>query len=161
MLKNKNKYNKKHTKSTQPLALAQFDLGCWCEERKGANEQKAMGEAVWWWTKAAEQGLAEAQFNVAWCLAAGEGVVEDAGKAVGWLVKAADQGLAAAMLNLAHHHEDNTKGDPKEALRWFRKAAHASLGVDPDATHAKLRSGRLRARRMSVRGPSDVSLVST
>ena len=53
-------------------------------------------EAVKWYRKAAEQGIAEAQYNLGVMYANGEGVPRDQAKAVEWLQKAAKQGLAKA-----------------------------------------------------------------
>ena len=51
-----------------------------------------INEAVEWWQKAAEQGLAEAQFNLGNCYYWGEGVAKDNEKALKWYQKAAAQG---------------------------------------------------------------------
>ena len=48
----------------------------------------------------AEQGDAEAQYNLGVMYATGAGVPQDNGEAVRWYRLAADQGLAAAQFNL-------------------------------------------------------------
>jgi TPR repeat protein len=53
-------------------------------------------EAAKWWTKAAEQGLAEAQYNLGVCYDNGLGVIQNHAEAVTWYRKAAKQGYAEA-----------------------------------------------------------------
>ena len=53
-----------------------------------------------WYQKAAEQGIAESQYNLAQCYANGLGVKQDAEKAVFWYQKAAVQGNPYAQFNL-------------------------------------------------------------
>jgi hypothetical protein len=77
-------------------------------------------------TKAlAEQGDAEAQFNLGLMYDLGEGVPENDSEAVKWYRKAAAQGYAKAQLNLGNMYR-NGLGVPEnhaEAVRWYRKAA--------------------------------------
>ncbi|WP_242124384.1 tetratricopeptide repeat protein [Sphingobium sp. Sx8-8] len=77
---------------------------------------------------AAEQGLAEAQYNLATRLALGEGVAQDRGAALDWFRKAArDPGLigAKAANYIGSFHEDGwaVKPDRAAALRHYRTAA--------------------------------------
>ena len=53
-------------------------------------------QAVYWYRKAAEQGHATAQFNLAVSYRNGEGVAQDHGQAAYWYEKAAAQGHAQA-----------------------------------------------------------------
>jgi TPR repeat protein len=55
-------------------------------------------EAAKWYRKAAEHGLAEAQFRLSLCYDLDSGVVEDKAEAVEWYMKAAEHGLADAMV---------------------------------------------------------------
>ena len=57
--------------------------------------------AVKWYTLAAEQGNARAQFNLAVSFAKGQGVPQDYKTAVKWYTLAAEQGGAKAQHNLA------------------------------------------------------------
>ncbi len=50
---------------------------------------------------AADQGVADAQYNLALCYATGDGVVKDAAEAARYFKVAADQGAADAQYNLA------------------------------------------------------------
>ena len=56
---------------------------------EGVPEDDA--EAVRWYRLAADQGHADAQYNLGWMYANGEGVVEDDAEAVRWYRLAADQ----------------------------------------------------------------------
>ena len=49
-----------------------------------------------WWRQAAEQGHAEAQYNLGVCYEKGEGVAQDSSEAVKWFRQAAEQGVAEA-----------------------------------------------------------------
>ena len=62
-------------------------------------------EAVRWYRKAAEQGLAQAQYNLGVMYANGDGVREDDVEAVRWFRKAAEQGLAHAQEALAKRYK--------------------------------------------------------
>ena len=90
-----------------------------------AEEAGDMVVAAQWWTKGAEQGNAEAQYNLAFMYDYGEGVAEDDKQAVYWYTKAAEQGFARAQYNLAFMY-DNGEGvaeDDKQAVYWYTKAA--------------------------------------
>jgi len=90
--------------------------------------------------KAAEQGVAIAQYNLGWMYENGEGVPQDDVESVKWYRKAAEQGNAKAQFNLVRKAAE--QGDAKaqiklglmydlgrgvpqddvEAVRWYRKA---------------------------------------
>jgi len=80
---------------------------------------------VRWYRKAAEQGEASAQYNLAISYDNGNGVREDKRKAVRWYRKAAEQGDADAQFNLgvAYANGDGIREDKRESVRWHRKAA--------------------------------------
>jgi len=82
-------------------ADAQFQLGLWYY--KGGNE--AVGQDynkdAEWFTKAAAQGHAEAQYHLGECYEYGKGVKESTEEAVKWFRKAAEQGHAGAEYNLS------------------------------------------------------------
>ena len=75
--------------------------------------------------KDAEQGDANAQFNLGVCYENGQGVEEDVNEAVRWYRKAAAQGVAEAQLNLGVCYANGlgVAEDATEAVKWFRKAA--------------------------------------
>jgi uncharacterized protein len=58
------------------------------------------GDAMEWYRKAADRGLANAQFNVGELYENGWGVAKDIDQAKGWYQKAADQGYAPAKIAL-------------------------------------------------------------
>src|SRR5437773_9249870 len=78
-------------------------------------------EAAKWCRKAAEQNLAQAQFNLGTCYASGQGVAKDEVEAVKWYRKAAEQNLAAAQNNLGvcYANGDGVAKDSVEAVKWF------------------------------------------
>ena len=74
-------------------------------------------------TKAAEQGYADAQFRLGMRYYSGRG--EDYTEAVKWFRKAAEQGYADAQYLLGMQYEQGigVPEDPREAARWYAKAA--------------------------------------
>ena len=74
----------------------------------------------------AEQGDADAQFNLGVMYANGRGVPEDDTEAVRWYRLAADQGNAAAQVNLGIRYDigEGVPQDYAEAVRWYRLAAN-------------------------------------
>ncbi len=57
-------------------------------------------QAVHWFTKSAEQGDADAQYNLGLMYAEGDGVPQDDKQAVHWFTKSAEQGDAGAQFSL-------------------------------------------------------------
>jgi TPR repeat protein len=109
---------------------------------------------VSWYRKAAEQGNADAQFNLGVCFDIGQGVVKDEEEAMSWYRKAAKQGNAGAQNNLGvcFRNGQGVEKDEAEAVSWYRKAAEQGnagaqnnlgvcfrngRGVDKDATQAE------------------------
>ena len=83
----------------------------------------------------AEQGDAEAQFNLGWCYDDGRGVAKDYVEAVKWYRKAAEQCHTEAQLNLGYCYA-NGQGvvkDKVEAYAWLSMAAKA----DSDAAESR------------------------
>ena len=75
--------------------------------------------------KAADQGNAEAQYDLGLCYEVGSGVPEDEVEAVKWYRKAAEQGHAEAQTDLGrcYNYGRGVKEDAVEAVKWYRKAA--------------------------------------
>jgi TPR repeat protein len=73
----------------------------------------------------AGQGNADAQFNLGYAYANGEGVPKDYKEAVKWYRLAAEQGDAFAQFNLGLSYAKGigVPQDYKEAVKWFRLAA--------------------------------------
>jgi TPR repeat protein len=77
-------------------------------------------------TKAADQGDADALYNLACMYRHGRGVVQDVGKAVELWTKAADQGDAEAQCNLGYMYQHGLGGvaqDDGKAVELWTKAA--------------------------------------
>ena len=83
-------------------------------------------QAFYWYEKAASQGNASAQSNVAVLYYHGFGVPKDYEKAVYWDKKSANQGFSEAQFNLGNMYADGEGGLPKDyeqAFYWYEKAA--------------------------------------
>ena len=82
--------------------------------------------AARWYRKAADQGDANAQYNLGLSYANGRGAKQDFGEAARLYRKAADQGYANAHFNLSAKYANGqgVKQDFGKAERWLRKAAY-------------------------------------
>ena len=85
-------------------------------------EQSKPADALAYYRKAAEQGVASAQGRLGWLIMKSGG---DAKEAAQWLNKAAEQGDAAAQNNLGVLYElgQGVDKDPVRAANWYQKAA--------------------------------------
>jgi len=74
---------------------------------------------------AAEEGDAEAQFDLGFTYAEGRGVAQDDGEALKWFRPAAEQGHPGAQfcLGVMYHEGRGTPRDYTEALKWILLAA--------------------------------------
>ena len=74
--------------------------------------------------KLAEQGDAEAQFNLGCCYENGDGVAKDKSEAVKWYRKAAEKGLVDAQRQLGRCYEkgNGVAKDEDEAKKWYKQA---------------------------------------
>jgi TPR repeat protein len=87
------------------------------------------------WRPLAEQGIANAQFNLGLMYDRGLGVPQNYAEAASWYRRAGEQGNVDASVNLGLMYLYSRHGvahDPAEAASWFRKAAeqgdaHAQL----------------------------------
>lgn len=82
-------------------------------------------EAALWYAKAANQGHAQAQWNLGNLYANGMGVEPDLREAVEWYTKAALQGHAQAQNDLGEHYSygQGINEDKYTAVEWYSKAA--------------------------------------
>ena len=84
--------------------------------------------------RSAEQGYADAQFNLGLAYYRGEGVSQDYTQAVSWYRKAAEQGVAAAQYNLGvcYYKGEGVLQDYVQAVSWWCKAAEQghSLAIE-------------------------------
>ena len=112
----------------QGYARAQNMMARYLEEGWGGIT-KNQAEAVEWYRKAAEQGYDPAQYNLAICLATGEGCAKNQVEAVEWYRKAAEQGHAQAQDNLAEclYNGSGCAADKAEAFKWYKKAAEQNI----------------------------------
>lgn len=75
--------------------------------------------------KRAEQGDAEAQFQLARALSSGIGIKKDVNESILWVRKAAERGLPAAQYSLGFMQENGQllQRNPAEAVFWYSRAA--------------------------------------
>ncbi|TNE43972.1 MAG: sel1 repeat family protein [Sphingomonadales bacterium] len=100
---------------------------------KGVPQDKAA--AIDWYSKAANQGYAEAQFNLGASYAGGLGVPKNMNEAIKWYLRAANQGHGGAQFNLGFAYGLGT-GVPVslvEAYKWFTLSASQPETTQPDA----------------------------
>jgi len=92
---------------------------------KGEGVPQDTAAAFELYRKAAEQGHAKAQHNLAVMYYNGVGVTKDAGEAAKWFRKAAQEGGMLSQESLAAmlSKGDGVSKDIKEALHWYQKAA--------------------------------------
>ncbi len=98
-----------------------------------AQVEQDDAEAVKWFRKAAQQGLADAQFQLGAMYDKGRGVKQDAAEAVEWFRKAAEQGFADAQLGLGAMYERGrgVKQDRVETYAWWNLAVKTRKDVAP------------------------------
>lgn len=89
-----------------------------------AYERGDYAAALAAWQPLAEQGSAEAQFNLGLIYGQGHGVEVDASRAADWYRRAAEQGFARAQYNLAALYEAGrgVEQDLVQAFAWFKLA---------------------------------------
>jgi len=82
-------------------------------------------QAIIWFTKAAQQGNANAQSQLGICYYLGFGVEKDFKQAIPWLTKAAQQGddYAQHALSVCYYHGEGVEIDYWQAYFWLNKAA--------------------------------------
>ena len=93
----------------------------------GQGVSKNPKEAVKWFRKSAEQGLAQAQLNLGTMYASGRGVPQNSPEAVRWWRNAAEQGEAHAqcLLGAAYASGQGIPRDDVEAYFWLNLGAAA------------------------------------
>jgi uncharacterized protein len=135
-------------------ALSQFELGlAFFLGRYGAATNYV--EAVHWYRKAAEENVAQAQHNLGFCYATGQGVTKDEVEAVTWYRKAAEQNLALAQLNLGvcYASGQGVAKDEVEGYNWMllagaqgdESARKALPELEHQLTREQLAEGQKRA----------------
>jgi uncharacterized protein len=96
-------------------------LGYTTIEQDPTNVQKNAQDSVRWYMLAAEQGVAEAQFNLALAYADGIGVPKNSGNALKYYRLAAKQGLALAQYNLSgrYFRGEGVQRDLTKSYMWM------------------------------------------
>ena len=81
-------------------------------------------ESAQWFHKAAEQGNAEAEYNLAQYYQIGVGYPQDLPEAALWYARSAKQGYGLAQLALGrmNYTGQGVKADKVEAYKWFKLA---------------------------------------
>ena len=113
-------------------ALAQFKLGVMYADGKGVKQN--LKAAQDWYTKSADQGFVDAQYNLGLAFYKGDFI---AGRTFGpkYMSMAANQGLAEAQYMYGSWFESGYLGivDLSEAEIWYQKAADQGLREANDA----------------------------
>ena len=99
---------------------------------EGLGVQKDHVQAVHWYTLAAAQGDAQAEFNLGMCYHKGEGVesnnaAQNRAAAIKWFSSALSHGYANAANGLGLVYEFGSASDYKEALGWYKKGAELEM----------------------------------
>ena len=91
----------------------------------------AKGEDLSQVIRLANQGNAQAQYNIGVMYVQGKGVRQDYQKAVEWYTKAANQGNAHAQYNLGVMYDEGkgVRQDYQKAVEWFTKAANQGFAT--------------------------------
>ncbi len=101
-------------------AYDQLNLGAAYDN--GIGVERDIDQALQWYQRAAEQGVAEAQFNLAHLL-----VTEELSSvaAAEWMLKAAEQGMVDAeyLMGVIYAEGIGVESDRNEARIWLQKAA--------------------------------------
>ena len=110
--------------------------------------------AVKWFTLAAEQGDADAQFNLGLVYWDGEGVSQDIKAAMKWFTLAAEQGDADAqnILGVMYDEGEGVSQNIKAAMKWFKLAA------EQGNAHAQYNLGAIYHNGESV--PRDIKTAT-
>ena len=87
----------------------------------------------------AEQGFAEAQYNLGVMYERGEGVAQDKAEAVTWCRKAAKQEHAEAKFSLGvmYHNGEGVPEDKVQAFAWMLVATRAAMDATGDGNREK------------------------
>ena len=92
----------------------------------GETVNKNYNKAIFWYRKAAEQGNAEAQFNLAYMYEQGLATDSpDYSQAFYWYKRAAEQGKASAQYNVGYYYKKGRgiSQNLSEAYKWYKRAA--------------------------------------
>ncbi|MGA2402736.1 MAG: tetratricopeptide repeat protein [Syntrophobacteraceae bacterium] len=112
-----------------PQAMVPTETRAGWDEAKASYEKGDYLKAYEEFKVLAEQGNADAQWNLGVMFANGQGVQKDYVEAVKWTGKAAEQGVADAQYNLGvmYYNGTGVPQDYTEAVKWFRRAAEQGV----------------------------------
>lgn len=113
-------------KKGQQQALEEMmKQGMGFETVNGETVIKDPAKALKFQMASAEQGNANAQYNLGLMHATGDGVPQDYAKALEWYTKAADQGHMMAQYNLGWMYMtgEGVQRDDARAAQWYQRAA--------------------------------------
>ena len=104
------------------------------------------GEAVKWFSRAADQGYPLAQMNLGGLYLEGRGVEQNTQLGVSWIRKAAEEDEPLAQFNMGWLYFDGkaVKQDYKTAYSWF------SLSAENDWADGQLRAGKMLINGLGV-----------
>lgn len=110
------------------VAAAQHDLAALYVAGTG-GVPRDYGRAVFWFTKSAEKGMANAHYNLGVMYQQGLGVPQDASAALGWYERAAQLGHPEAMYNLGIANIEGIGAERNIArgVAFFKQAANAGV----------------------------------
>ena len=135
-------------KANQGGADAQFTLGLLY--KRGAGTLQDTKQAVYWYTKAAEQGHVQAQYELGrlYLFSGDDEVPQDYKQSVYWYTKAAEQGhiLAQNKLGNIYEYGEEAPQDYKQAFFWYTKAAeqgHVFAEYDRDKMLEKMSQSQI------------------
>ena len=119
--------------------------------REGKGVSQDYTEAVKWFGLAAEQGLADAQYNLGGLYYSGQGVPQDYAEAVKWFRLAADQGDAGAQYNLGIMYSEGqgVAHDLVKAHMWFNLAASRFPASKTEYRDSAIQNRDLAASRLT------------
>ena len=122
---------------TQAASAGPFEQGL--EALKAGN----FAEAYCLWRPLAEQGHADAAYNLGWLYANGNGLKVDTQTALQWWTRAAKGGHMDAMfaLGMAYTTGEGIEQDPAQALHWYLEAADAGNEDARDMIRTRVREG--------------------
>jgi TPR repeat protein len=116
------------TKAAQGFVKQELELAA--AYFAGRGVPKDLGQAAYWYRKAADQGNPAAQIYLGYLYSVGLGVPQDTAEAIRWYRRAASSNSPLAEVNLAAHYMrgDGVKQDTAEALRLLRSAEEKGYG---------------------------------
>ncbi len=129
--------------------------------RHGTETPRNPEEALFWYRRASEEGLPEAEYAIGDMYRNGEGVSGDDRQAVLWYLKAANRGFAKAQLEVGEMYlnAEGTPRKPVDGLAWLSLAAMQGLEeavlsrrhAETHLTGADSEKARIRTQELSSR----------